>query len=377
MNLAPEIELLHRLTDGEIALINLNSARERAWNLFWRDPSRTGVAESLVEQEQLTAQFAGDLAALDRLGTMVRHFDRRDERSPRTTLIRAQVASMAHRFSEAKRHLEEVEDWGSLSDDAIRLSLSIDQARGTNLDALLETRRAMAAKSGSLGDLVPLAALHADLRDFDEADRTYQNALSVYDDTSPFAVALVCFQLGALWGELVPETQPDRAEQWYRRALEYLPYYVKARVHLSEILLAKDCAQQAEALLIPAIPSGDPEVHWRLADVMTQLGKFPDAEAHHCAARSGFEALLSAHLLAFADHGAEFYSGSGHDADRASELANINLANRPTLRAFEQAYEAAFCAANSEREANIAATAAEHWGATKAFRLSKFAESFE
>jgi tetratricopeptide (TPR) repeat protein len=341
MNGATEVELLHSVTDGEIAVINLQSARERAWNLFWRDPSRAGIAESLVEQEQLTAQFVGDLTALDRLDTLVRHFDRTDEHSPRTILIRAQVASMAHRFSEAKKHLEEVEDWGSLSDDAIRLSLSIDQARGTSPDALLEIRRAMAAKSGSLGDLVPLAALHADLRDFDEADRTYQNALSVYSDTSPFAIALVCFQLGALWGELVPETQPTRAEQWYRRAIEYLPCYVKARVHLSEILLAKDCAQQAETLLTPAIPSGDPEVNWRLADVLAEMGRFTESEVQMQTARSGFQALLEKHLLAFADHGAEFYSGSGNDASRAFELASVNMANRPTLRAIELARKTA------------------------------------
>ncbi len=375
MNAAPDVELLHRLTDGEIAVINLNSARERAWNIFWRDPSRTGIAESIIEQEQLTVQFAGDLTALDRLDTLVGHFDRNDEHSPRTIFIRAQVASMAHRFSAAKKHLEEVEDWGSLSEDANRLSLSIDQARGTNFDTLLETRRAMAAKSGSLGDLVPLAALYADLRDFDEADRTYQSALAVYADTSPFPVALVCFQLGALWGELVPETQPARAERWYRRAIEYLPCYVKARVHLSEIVLTNDCAQEAEALLIPAIPSGDPEVHWRLADVMTHMGRFSEAEYHHRAARSGFEALMSSHLLAFADHGAEFYSGSGGDACRAAELANINLANRPTLRAFEQAYDAAVDAEDSERAFDIAAAAEVHWGATKAFRLSRFAEN--
>jgi hypothetical protein len=33
-------------------------------------------------------------------------------------------------------------------------------------------------------------------------------------------------------------------------------------------------------------------------------------------------------LLAFADHGAEFYSGSGNNPRRAFELASINLANR-------------------------------------------------
>ena len=92
---APEIELPRSLTNGEIAVINLKSARERAWSLFWRDPLRAGIAESLVEQEQLTAQFVGDLTALDRLEALVRHLDRTEERSPRTVRIRAQVASMA------------------------------------------------------------------------------------------------------------------------------------------------------------------------------------------------------------------------------------------------------------------------------------------
>ena len=51
---------------------------------------------------------------------------------------------------------------------------------------------------------MPLGALLADLREFDEADRIYQRALREYRDVSPFAVAWVCFQLGVLWGELVP-----------------------------------------------------------------------------------------------------------------------------------------------------------------------------
>jgi tetratricopeptide (TPR) repeat protein len=252
---APEIECPRSLTNGEIAVINLKSARERAWSLFWRDPLRAGIAESLVEQEQLTAQFVGDLTALDRLEALARHLDRMEERSPRTVCIRAQVASMAHRFADAKRLLEEVEDWGSLYDEANRLSLSIDQARGTNSEALLEARRAMAAESNRLEDLVPLAALHADLREFNEADSICQRALSEYGDTSPFAVAMVCFQLGVLWGEIASETQPARAERWYKQAIEYLPCYVKARVHLAEILLARGSKSEAESVLIPALPS--------------------------------------------------------------------------------------------------------------------------
>jgi hypothetical protein len=49
-------------SDGEIAVINLESARRRSWNRFFADPLRDGVAETVVDQEQLTLQFVGDLA---------------------------------------------------------------------------------------------------------------------------------------------------------------------------------------------------------------------------------------------------------------------------------------------------------------------------
>jgi hypothetical protein len=162
-------------------------------------------------------------------------------------------------------------------------------------------------------------------------------ALREYQDTSPFAVAWVCFQLGVFWGELVPDAQSSRAEYWYQKAIEYLPCYVKARVHLAEVYLGYEREKEAEALLVGAILSGDPEVHWRLADVLAKMGRFAEAEVQMQTSRSGFEALLEKHLIAFADHGAEFYSGSGDDPGSAFELANINLLNRPTIRAVELA----------------------------------------
>jgi Tetratricopeptide repeat len=186
-------------------------------------------------------------------------------------------------------------------------------------------------------------------------------------------VAWVCFQLGVLWGELVPETQSSRAAQWYGKAIEYLPCYVKARVHLAEIYLRYGRTGDAEALLVPAVSTGDPEVCWRLADVMIARGRFADAEAHLQAARSGFEVLLGKHLLAFADHGAEFYSGSGNDAGRAFELASVNVTNRPTLRAFEQAYATAVGVGETSAVSEILAAARKRWGATTAFGLSPLA----
>jgi tetratricopeptide (TPR) repeat protein len=361
-------------TDGEIAVVNLGSAGARSWRRFFQDPLRPGVAETVIEHEQLTAQFVGDLSALDRLDSLVNQLVQLDGRSARTALIRAQVASMMHRFSDARHYLAQAELGGAPPADLQRLRLSIDQACGSNLDMALDERRKLAEHSGRLEDLVALGALLADLGEFTDADGVYRNALRAYQDVSPFPVAWVCFQLGMLWGEVVPEPLLDRAEHWYRKAVSSLPRYVKARVHLAEIYASTGRTSEAEATLNPAIASGDPEVPWRLADVLTAEGRLSEAEAQFIAARSGFEELLGKHLLAFADHGAEFYSGSGNDPRRALELAQVNVANRPTLRAFEQAYEIALAAAESDAAAEILAAGSVRWGNTAAFRFSALAQ---
>jgi tetratricopeptide (TPR) repeat protein len=357
-------------TAGEIAVMNLESARQQAWSRFWQSPRREGIAEHIVEQEQLTAQFLGDFCAFDRLDALAEQFAHLGEEPSRTALIRAQVAAGTHRFSEARGYLRDARAYGNLSEASSRLLLSIDQACGKELPTVLKSRRQLVDESGRLEDLVPLGALLADLGEFDEAVLTYQRALTAYQDVSPFPLAWACFQLGSLWGELVPEPQPTRAEQWYRKAIDYVPSYVKARVHLSEILSDSGRFEDAEALLSPVTSSADPEVNWRLADVLVAMGNLPEADLRMQAARSGFEELLEKHLLAFADHGAEFYSGSGNDAGRAFKLARSNLHNRPTLRAFEQAYETAIECGQSDAVEEILTSAEQLWGTTSAFQLS-------
>src|SRR3974390_166185 len=51
-------------TDGEIAAINFESARRSSWRRFLADPRREGLAEAIVEEEMLAAQYLGDLDAL-------------------------------------------------------------------------------------------------------------------------------------------------------------------------------------------------------------------------------------------------------------------------------------------------------------------------
>jgi tetratricopeptide (TPR) repeat protein len=323
-------------TDGEIAAINLESARRSAWARFARDPRLPRAAETVVDHERLTSQFLGDLYALDRLDAIASEFAEVDD-SYRAALVQAEVASTAHRFAEARDHLARAALMDGPGEAIERQTLAIDQACGVELEAVLAARRRIAAASGGAEDLIPLGAVLADLERFTEADAVYQRAFDTYDAISPFPLAWVCFQLGMLWGELAPILAPSRAALWYRRALAYLPGYVKARVHLAEIYTSQDQTGDVEALLLPALASGDPEVPWRLAEALIAQERFDEAQTQVEAARSRFEELLSRHLLAFADHAAEFYAGPGNDRRRALELARANVANRPTRRAVKQA----------------------------------------
>jgi tetratricopeptide (TPR) repeat protein len=323
-------------TDGEIAAINLESSRRSAWARFAQDARLPGAAETVVERERLAAQFLGDLDALDRLEALASQFARADD-SFRAALVHAEVASTVHRFEDARGHLARAAVLGGPREAIERHTLTIDQACGQRLDVALAARRRIVTATGRLDDLVPLGALLADLERFTEADEIYRQAFSSYNDASPFPLAWVSFQLGVLWGEVVPEPDPNHAAGWYRRAIAYVPAYVRARVHLAEIYTSQGQTGDAETLLLPALSSGDPEVRWRLADVLNAQARFEEAKTLLDTARSGFDALLERHLLAFADHAAEFYVGSGNDCHRALSLARANVANRPTRRAIEQA----------------------------------------
>jgi tetratricopeptide (TPR) repeat protein len=368
---APDLDSRPMLTtDGDIAVINLESARRRSWSRFFEDPLRDGTAESVVGHEQLVCQFVGDLSALARLEFIATELVQAAPVSARTALIQAQVASTAHRFADARHYLAQAANGGAASDDVQRLSLNIDQACGVNLDKLLDVRRQIANEFNRLDDLVALGALLADMGESDDADRTYRRALMGYQDVSPFPLAWLYFQLGLLWGESVPRPNPSRAAEWYQKAIDTLPSYTKARVHLAEVYSSNGRLSDAEALLRPIITVGDPEVHWRLADVLAAQGKFDDAEAQMEIAHSWFERQLERHLLAFADHGAEFYAASGSDSRKALQLARVNVANRPTLRAFELAYNIAFSAGDVAAASEILSAAATRWGRAAAFRLS-------
>ena len=364
---------LPQATAGELAVLNLDSSLQRSWEVLGRWPDRPGAVERILDEEQLRAQFLSDVAALDRLDALVSEQCQIRPHLALTQLIAARVASISHRFSDARMHLAAAEARGAPIAQTRKVLLAIKQAQGEDLAEVLEARRQMAETSLELQDLVALGALLAELGHFDEAERSYERAFEHYGDVSPFALAWVCFQLGLMWGELVPQPQPECAAAWYEQAIEYLPAYTGARVHLSEIYLDRGDHDSAAVLLAPVVGSGDPEARWRLAQVMEAQGRSVEAEAQCNAARSAFEKLLARRPLAFADHAAEFYLSIGADPARAYELARLNLNNRPTLRAFELAYVAAVRSGEESVASELIAWARAKFASTHEFSHSPLA----
>lgn len=79
--------------NGEVAAINLESARRAAWTRFTQDPRLPGVAEAVVDIERLVAQFLGDLDALDRLEALALHTNRFHFFAPNRDCRRAPIGT--------------------------------------------------------------------------------------------------------------------------------------------------------------------------------------------------------------------------------------------------------------------------------------------
>ncbi len=359
-------------TDGELARLNHESMLRRCWSMLNVSLERTGVLEALIDEEQKRIQFLGDYAALDRLSTLSEKMLSTESLTGNHYLVAAQIASAMHHFPRSLELLGMAEQYGAEPELISSARLSIAQATGRNLSAVLDERIARAEQFGGIQNLVPLAALYADLGEYDKAHSSYVKAIREYDDLSPFALAWVCFYLGVLHGETVPEPDLDEATGWYEAAIAYVPGYVHARVHLSEIYIEQNLLNQAAAVLDPIMDTEDPEVYWRYAQLKERSNMKAESEIFLHKAKVRFQDLLSRHELGFADHAVEFYLGTNQEIERAFELANKNLRNRPTLAAYEAAYAAAIAASIHDQAQALAVESHDLWGSIPAYKHSVF-----
>ncbi|RKH67599.1 tetratricopeptide repeat protein [Corallococcus llansteffanensis] len=311
-------------TAGALAVANLDGR-------IAQQAEAAGIEELLL----LRARFLGDYNALDRASVLAeRRFD-----TGLALLRRARTRSAVHHFADALADVDAAERAGADAEEcgALRASILVATGHAGEAVPLLE---AGVARHPGFASRSALAGAYAALGRLAEADRLYVAALADLDTTSPFPYAWIYFARGTMWAEQGGDTA--RGEALYAQALTHLPGFVMAGIHLAECEVARGDLSSAMARLDRlATSSNEPEALALLGELHVRTGEPERGRRELSRARQRFEALLSKHPLAFADHAALFYLGPGADAERAWVLAQQNLAGRQTDRAVALAVEAA------------------------------------
>lgn len=302
-------------TAGAIAIANLDHLIAQRGD----DPAQ-------VELLLVRARFLADATALDRAATLAEA-----AHTTATLVRRAQARGAVHRFADALADLAAAERAGA-DVGAARAAILIatgDPARALPLLAIRPDYAHRAALAGAVAALGAFAA----------ADALYAAADAALDTTSPFPHAWLDFARGLLWSEQAGD--PARGERYYRRAVAGLPAFAAAQLHLAELEAARG---DRSAALARIAALDDPEALGLTGALHVQVGD-PRGWLELTRARAIYEALLSRHPLAYADHAAELQLAPGGDRVRAWQLARLNLANRATRRAWRLAVTAAIAAA--------------------------------
>ncbi len=325
-------------TDGEIAVSNLEAQIEGEARLERIRPLTTAQQAGIAELIIMRAQFLGRIEDYERAEKIAEGLVRAAPTDPVAFLARARARAAFHRFGDARADLDEAQRLGMRGERVESLRAAIFQATGRYDEALAIRERAAAARP-SLGSLAALASVHADRGEIAEAERLYTEAPSLYRDVSPFPIAWLYFQQGAMW---LREGQLERARELFEAAHQRLPAYAAAQGHLAEVESSLGQSDRAIALLLPlAGTSDDPDYAAQLARILKETGQAAGAERWRAVAASRYDDLVARHPEAFADHASEFWLGAGGNPRRALALAQANLEIRATPRAYELVLKAA------------------------------------
>jgi tetratricopeptide (TPR) repeat protein len=333
---APE-PVAKRTTSGDSTIKNLNGRIAELERQLAEKPLSLELGEQAVELYGARSRFLGIFSDFEKMDAVSRELvSRFDE--PKAFALRAAFLSSVHEFEGAIAELEVAVARGS--EAARRALANIELAIGGDLEGALALLDERAQRYPTLQSLSDLGSAQAALGRFAEADQSYLAAAAAHRDVSPLPLAYLAFARGLMWAEAA--NRPDFARPLYEEAVERVPAFVVANVHLAEIEAAEGELDAAIARLKRvAAETEDPEPHGLLAELL--LEREPaTAAAHAETARSRYETLLARHRLAFADHGSEFFASAvGAEPARALELALENLEHRSTPRAYIVAIEAA------------------------------------
>ncbi len=341
-------------TSAKIAELNLDFSIAQGRNFISQQPDAAEAARGLVGVLLLRARNRNTFEDFNDALGVARNITARSPQDPIGWLALCSVQGALHEFAAARATLAKARTLGALAEDVAAQEASLDIAEGDALRALPVLAAAAKTRPG-YGTQSAYAIALQELGRVQEADAAYAAALKSYDDVSPFAIAWLFFQRGVLW----TETDPAKARAQYEIALSYLPDHITTNVHLAELEHAAGDNDKALARMQRIAPlSMDPEPMGLLAALLIDAGQAEAAQPWLRKARDGYAQLLKSHRLAFIDHAAEFNTGVGANPAQALLLAEENLRNRHTRRAFRIAMNAAAKAGENARACALHSAAA-------------------
>jgi tetratricopeptide (TPR) repeat protein len=318
------------VTDGTIALRNLDAQIHGLECAAEQSGVRVEERVRLIELLVLRGSTLGAVAMHERARTLADALVGDAATSAASYVARARTRAVFHRFVGALQDLGVAEQLGGDAEIVNRERAAVFQGLGRYEEAL-RLRDEAHRRSPGFDSLAALAMLHGESGDAGRAQRLHDESLRLYRGVSPFALALLAFQMGVVW---MHEGNLDRARDHLSAAQGYLPAYVPARGHLAEVEAERGNANAAVALLYPlATTSDDPDYAGQLARVLADAGITRESRHWRRHAAKRYDELIELHPEAFADHAADFWLSVGADPEKALRLARMNLASRNTPRA--------------------------------------------
>jgi tetratricopeptide (TPR) repeat protein len=289
-----------------------------------RDLSKPKEALAAVQLLLARGQFVSRIADYEKADDIAQRVASTNPGSADALRARASVHGVFHRWDAARRDLDEAQKLGASADSLEGARGSIAMARGEYDEATKYIRE----DTPNASDLATAAVLAGLRQKHGDAQRMFDKARATYGDVAPFPIAWMAFER-ARWLEARGKT--EQAREWYEEALDVIPVYAHAAVHLA----ANDPPDKAIARLDPLTKtSDDPDVLAALADAHQRAKHDDDAKKWSAAARARYDELVKRHPEAFADHAARFFLKQG-EAKRSLELAQQNAKNRATEEALD------------------------------------------
>jgi tetratricopeptide (TPR) repeat protein len=331
------------LTDGRIAVLNLQAQIDGL-----EGHSTSAEAVSLIDLLILHGLILGRISDYERAAQLADRLVHHTDADAAAYVARARTRAVFHRFEEALDDLDHA-DRISAHTAAKRERAAILQALGQYHEALA-AYEAVADRGGQFEQAAALAGFWAERGKTETAQRFYLHSLISYGGVSPFPLAQLDFQLGVMW---MRHERLNQARMCFEAAIRRVPAYAAAQGHLAEVEADLGNVEPALARLCRlAVSSDDPDYAAQLARILGEMGCSEESAAWRRVAASRYDELTAAHPAAFADHAAEFWLGVGNDPLKGFRLAEFNLRNRQTPRAYDlmaQALDANTAGAASAR----------------------------